>query len=671
MSRQRKGKSYDLVALERAVRAVQSKTMGYQKASKIYNVPRTTIYDKVHGKSEVESRQGPNTVLSPAEETRLANWLIEMSKIGYGRSKQELLETVKLIIKEDGRKNPFKEGRPGKDWYYAFMKRHPEISLRSPRQLGKERAVIKPENLTAWFNEFENFIKTSTGDPLLLQDPSRIYNADESGFSLCPKTGHVLGLRGAKSLYNLSVSDKSQITVLAGMSATAHFLRPLIVYPGQRFSKNMLEGFEEAVMGRSDNGWMDSELFVQWLKTVFVPDIDSRQVKRPVILLVDGHRTHMTLEASDICKQNGIILYCLLQHASHLMQPCDLRLFGALKETWKKALREWQIQHVGQYVTKYEFASIFKHAWVNATKVENAVNGFKDAGLYPLDKNAVLKTDKFQTSELFSRTLSSKAESGQNSNPDKTLNPEEKENTQEESHEPRIIDTNRDETEPAQKDNQEPRDEIMQVQTKEPMEIDTNNQQAEKSTVESPFSKVLKLPEPKKPKSRTVKREILPKAITGEEFRAILIEKKRKREEEEKAKEQRKRDRIQKREEKEKLKQQKAEERIKKTKEREAKKNEKLRMKEVQRKLKLIEKKKATKESDDESGSDFSVHDESDDEIETNSDTCYKCGNSEDGSGWIGCQRCFKFFHRKCTDIDFDELTEDEIEGFPFECLYC
>jgi len=314
-------------------------------------------------------------------------------------------------MKTDGRKNPFKDDKPGKDWYYAFMKRHPEISLRSPRQLGKERAVIRAENVEKWFREFEQYVETSTGDLDILKDPSRMYNADESGFSLCPKTGSVLGLRGVKSVYNLVASDKTQITVLAGMSATAHYLRPMIVFPGQRFTKNMLDGFDEAVMGRSENGWMDSELFVEWLKTVFIPDINTRQVKRPVILLVDGHKTHMSLEASDTCNENNIILYCLLEHASHLMQPCDLQLFGVLKETWKTSIREWQIQHVGQYVTKYEFSGIFKKAWVSATKVEVAVKGFRDAGLFPLDRSVILKTDKLQTSQLFEASGSNQKKS--------------------------------------------------------------------------------------------------------------------------------------------------------------------------------------------------------------------------------------------------------------------
>ena len=50
-----------------------------------------------------------------------------------------------------------------------------------------------------------------------------------------------------------SASNKSQITVLAYMSASAHYLLPFVVYPGQKFSEIMLEGFGEAVLGRSKN----------------------------------------------------------------------------------------------------------------------------------------------------------------------------------------------------------------------------------------------------------------------------------------------------------------------------------------------------------------------------------------------------------------------------------
>ena len=62
---------------------------------------------------------------------------------------------------------------------------------------------------------------------------------------------------------------------------------------------------------------------------------------------------------------------------------------------------------------------------------------------------------------------------------------------------------------------------------REQNEEDKENTQNYQKAAESPQSKVLKIPEPKKTSIRSVKGQILSKFITGSEFKAILIEKKR------------------------------------------------------------------------------------------------------------------------------------------------
>jgi len=136
---------------------------------------------------------------------------------------------------------------------------------------------------------------------------------------------------------------------MAACSAAAHFIPPMLVFPGQRFTYNPLDGFEEAVLGRSDNGWMDLTLFCSWLETEFIQAINEHKVKKPVLFLMDGHKTHVTMEASDLCLSNEIELYCLLEHASHIMQPLNLRFFAVLKRNWKQAVRDRQLQNIGSY----------------------------------------------------------------------------------------------------------------------------------------------------------------------------------------------------------------------------------------------------------------------------------------------------------------------------------
>ena len=64
----------------------------------------------------------------------------------------------------------------------------------------------------------------------------------------------------------------------------------------------------------SDNGWITKELFFEWFK-LFVQAISSF---RPVLLILDGHTSHITIEYAKAtfrrtCRCFQIILILLLQ----------------------------------------------------------------------------------------------------------------------------------------------------------------------------------------------------------------------------------------------------------------------------------------------------------------------------------------------------------------------
>ena len=50
--------------------------------------------------------------------------------------------------------------------------------------------------------------------------------------------------------------------------------------------------------------------------------------------------SHINLAVSDFCRDNNIIIYCFPAHASHVMQPLDIAVFGPLKKGWNKAIIE-------------------------------------------------------------------------------------------------------------------------------------------------------------------------------------------------------------------------------------------------------------------------------------------------------------------------------------------
>lgn len=109
----------------------------------------------------------------------------------------------------------------------------------------------------------------------------------------------------------------------------------------------------------------------------------------PVIVFVDGHKSHLTYHLSLFCSQNGIILIALPPNCTHIMQPLDVALFGPVKKEWSTAVHEWRLRNGLQTLTKYNFGPLLKEVLDSKLKVVSIVNGFKRCGLCPFDATAI------------------------------------------------------------------------------------------------------------------------------------------------------------------------------------------------------------------------------------------------------------------------------------------
>ena len=70
----------------------------------------------------------------------------------------------------------------GKKWFYAFLKRHPKISVRQPENTSINRAKgFNREAVSLFFDLLETIVRSNG------IDASRIFNMDESGFTTVQK----------------------------------------------------------------------------------------------------------------------------------------------------------------------------------------------------------------------------------------------------------------------------------------------------------------------------------------------------------------------------------------------------------------------------------------------------------------------------------------------------
>ena len=362
--------------LDKALSLVREENVSIRTAALSYGIPKSTLHDHCSGKVK-GSKRGPPTNLSDAEELKLAEWAMEMASIGYGRTRVQVSEMVKRLLDEDGRPNPFVDNYPGRDWWYGFLRRHPDISLRSPEQLQLSRtSACSQERLSVWYNDYESFLKKYS-----ISNPDQIWNADETGCPLCPKSGKVLSMRGSKDVYQVTGNSKEQVTTLCAVSAAGTVVPPMHIFAGKRFKVDPMKGsVANAYFGKSDKGW----IFYKWLEEHF---IKRTATIRPLLLLIDGHSSHIDINTSKLCKDNNILLYCLPPHSSHITQPLDVGFYGPLKASWRKAVAKYALDNVGKSVTKYTFAEVFKEAWINTVKLSTIVNSFRCAGIWPVNAN--------------------------------------------------------------------------------------------------------------------------------------------------------------------------------------------------------------------------------------------------------------------------------------------
>lgn len=278
--RKKKGKErqYTLESLKEALNAIgKGVTLG--EAAKHYGIPKTTLFAKFHHRSPLECSKGPQTVLGKEIEDEILNWIIYKGERGFPVVKSELLDNIQKYLTDTKQKTVFKNNRPGKHWYTSFMARHPELSIRIAQNLTSTRAEAVESRLRKWYDKVLNNLKNKD---LLNIEPSRVFNLDESAFSLVPKDNYVITKRGAKSVYRIvSGADKAALTVLFIASADGKMLPPMIVYDCKTTPRRQTLSKIPAdwVVGNTESGWMTAETFYHYILNGFIPSLKKNKVK--------------------------------------------------------------------------------------------------------------------------------------------------------------------------------------------------------------------------------------------------------------------------------------------------------------------------------------------------------------------------------------------------------
>ncbi|EEA21528.1 transposon, putative [Talaromyces marneffei ATCC 18224] len=384
----RNKKSKDLIEQEgRILLAISDfqngKIPNIAQAAEIYNIPRTTLRNRLHGTQQRLLVRANSHKLTQPEEESLVKWVLDLDRRGLPPRHSLVREMANHLLSQHG------DQQVGEKWVYNLIKRRPEIDSKFSRRYNYERAKCEDPKI---IREHFDRVQASISEYGIL--PEDIFNFDKTGFAmgLCATAKVITRSDRYARPKLLQPRNREWVTAIEATNSTGWALPSYIIF---KATKNVRVGWFEDLpddwrINISDNGWTTDQIGLEWLKTHFIPYINDRTRGKYRMLILNGHGSHLTAEFDRICTENNIIPIYMPPHSSHLLQPLDVGCFVVLKRYYGQHI-EQRMRHGFNHVDKMDFLMAFPQARTVAYKAQTIRNSFAATRLVPFNPDRVIQ----------------------------------------------------------------------------------------------------------------------------------------------------------------------------------------------------------------------------------------------------------------------------------------
>ena len=176
------------------------------------------------------------------------------------------------------------------------------------------------------------------------------------------------------------------MTMAIAVNAMGNSTPPFFVFPRKRYAPHFVRDGPVGCTGAGNgSGWMQETEFLQFLQH-FVKHTKASEDSK-VILLLDNHSSHLSIQSIDFCKANGIILLSSPPHCSRKLQPLGRGVFGPFKRLVNNACDNWMRMNAGKTMSIYDIPGIVKLALPSSVTPGNIQAGFRCSGIWPVNRH--------------------------------------------------------------------------------------------------------------------------------------------------------------------------------------------------------------------------------------------------------------------------------------------
>lgn len=164
----------------------------------------------------------------------------------------------------------------------------------------------------------------------------------------------LLPQKGERRVGSITSAERGCLVTMAlACNAMGNIIPPHFVFPRKKYLPHFIRGGPEGSIGTANGtGWMKEDDFIAFLRH-FVHQTRA-SVEQKVLLLLDNHSSHVSKEAINLRRANGVVMLSFPPHCTHQLQPLDKAVYGPLKKLLSGEMDRWHRQHPqssSQYIT--------------------------------------------------------------------------------------------------------------------------------------------------------------------------------------------------------------------------------------------------------------------------------------------------------------------------------
>ncbi|KAJ8893294.1 hypothetical protein PR048_005885 [Dryococelus australis] len=140
-------------------------------------------------------------------------------------------------------------------WYDSFLKRDPELTLRTPRNLTASYVAVTQQKIISWLKEVEKYIQEN--------------GLEAIAFFLNPKGGGVLAEKITRNVYQKENRRKRVSLSSYTRKCAGELYPPLVCFKYERLPQDIVSSMPlDWQLGKSASGWITGKDFFEYRKAI-------------------------------------------------------------------------------------------------------------------------------------------------------------------------------------------------------------------------------------------------------------------------------------------------------------------------------------------------------------------------------------------------------------------